>query len=377
MEFSAIAGGLLRIDLDALVANYHVLQRQVGGARVAGVIKADAYGLGAAPVAQALAEAGCDQFFVAQLKEAIALRQTLRGGAALYVLNGLQPGAEAAAVAADAIPVLNSLDQIERWAMRAAREGRRLRAALQVDSGMQRMGLSGAELERLLAEPSRLDGIDLGLVMSHLACADQPEAEANRAQAERFVALARHFPGVPRSLDNSGGAFHPRDHFDIVRAGIALYGGAPHEGRPNPMRRVVALDARILQVREVPAGTGIGYGLSSVSDRPRRIAAIGVGYADGWPRHLGNRGAAFIDGRRAPIAGRVSMDSITLDVTGVPEALLNPGALVELLGPHQTIDDVARDAGTIPYEILTQLGHRYARTYLPVRTDADRRSLTA
>lgn len=373
-DLELMAGAVLTIDLGAVVDNYRHIQQQVGPAEVAGVVKADAYGLGAVPVSQALAEAGCRRFFVAHLQEALSLRPALTPDATLYVLNGLQPGAEPIAAEAGVTPVLNSLDQIDRWRNAARDLGRPLPAALQFDTGMSRLGLPSEEAAELTASPERLTGIDLRLIMSHLACADDLQAPSNPAQAAAFDAFAAQYPDVPRSLDNSGGAFLPRGHRDVVRAGIALYGGAPQIGQPNPMRSVVTLDARIIQVRDVPAGTGVGYGLTSVADHPRRIATIAVGYADGWPRHLGGRGSAFIDGRRVPIAGRVSMDSITLDVTGIAPQHLRPGAPVELLGPHQTIDDVAADAGTISYEILTQLGGRYARRYQPAHEPAPARS---
>ena len=363
------AGAMLHIDLAALADNFRILARQAAPARVAGVVKANGYGLGADRVARALIDAGCRCFFVAHLSEARALMPALPPDIPLYVLNGLQPGAESECAAIGAIPVLNALDQIDRWAALAGTLGRSLPAALQVDSGMSRLGLPPEEVETLTTQRSRLTGIDLRLVMSHLACADDPDDPFNQRQLESFTALAGHFPGLPRALDNSGGVFLDRGHLDLVRTGIALYGGAP-QGKPNPMRPVVTLEARIVQVRAVPVGTGVGYGLTHRCDRPSRIATIPVGYADGWPRALSNKGAAYIGGIRVPIVGRVSMDSITLDVTDVPDALLHPGALVELLGPHQDIDDVATDAGTISYEILTQLGHRYARRYRPVRSDA-------
>ncbi|WP_022681192.1 alanine racemase [Sphingobium bisphenolivorans] len=362
MQNEHMAGAILRIDLDALATNYHVIQRQVAPARVAGVIKADAYGLGAVPVAKALLQAGCRHFFVAHLGEAAALRRALPAGTPVFVLNGLHPGAEQECAAIGATPVLNSLDQIARWAECARRLGQSLPAALQFDSGMSRLGLPLQEVETLVAERSRLSGIDLTLLMSHLACADDPDALFNAQQRMSFQTVSRHFPGVPRSLDNSGGSFLDRCHFDVVRAGIGLYGGAPQKVG-NPMRPVVSLEARIIQLRNVPAGAAVGYGLTHRCIRPTRIATIPVGYADGWPRHLSNKGSAFIAGQRVPIAGRVSMDSITLDVTDVPERLLYPDAAVELLGPHQSVDDVAADAGTISYEILTQLGRRYHRDY--------------
>ncbi|GGB38378.1 alanine racemase, catabolic [Sphingomonas metalli] len=362
MDEDVIAGAVLRIDLGALAANYRIIQRAVAPAAVAGVVKADGYGLGAAQVAEALIGAGCRHLFVALLTEAAALKPQLPPNIPLFVLNGLNPGAEPACAAIGAIPVLNSLDQIDRWAAEAQRRGRTLPAALQLDSGMSRLGLPPEEVEALAADSARLDGIETVLVMSHLACADDPAAAANARQRAAFLSLAERLPAARRSLDNSGGSLLPRGHLDLVRAGIALYGGAPQEGE-NPMRPVVSLTTRIVQTRTVPAGTGVGYGLSWVAPRESRIATVPVGYADGWPRHLGNIGAAFIGGIRVPIAGRVSMDSLTLDVTDVPDALLAPGSLVELLGPHQTIDMVARDAGTISYEILTRLGHRYARHY--------------
>lgn len=370
------AGAVLRIDLDALAENYRIIQRQATPAIVAGVVKADGYGLGAELVARTLMDAGCRHFFVAHLCEAVALRPVLPAEVALFVLNGLQPGAEAECATLGATPVLNSLDQIERWSRLARELGRPLPAALQVDSGMSRLGLPPEEVDMLGQQRDRLDGIDLKLIMSHLACADDPDALFNGWQLARFEALAKHFPRVPRSLDNSGGSFLKRGHFDMVRAGIALYGGAPRTG-PNPMRAVVSLEARITQIRTTPAGAGVGYGLTHRCERVSRIATIPLGYADGWPRRLSGAGSAFIGGMRVPLAGRVSMDSITLDVTDIPDRLLYPGAPVEMIGPNQTIDQVAADAGTISYEILTQLGRRYRRDILPAGQAEAKRSITA
>ena len=370
------AGALLSIDLNALVENYRLIARRVAPAEVAGVVKADAYGTGASAVAAALLEAGCRRFFVAQLEEAIALKPELPDSIQLFVLNGLQPGAERHCRDAGAIPVLNSLDQIRRWSQLAQASGRTLPAALQVDSGMARLGLSPDEVRALLADRSLLDGIELVLILSHLACADDPSSAFNDKQVAAFNDFTRHFPGVSRSLDNSGGSFLNHPHYEVVRAGIALYGGAPQDSA-NPMHPVVSLEARIAQLRTVGPGTGVGYGLSHLAEETSHIATIPVGYADGWPRHLSNRGSAFIGGIRVPIVGRVSMDSMTLDVTHVPDMLLYPGAPVELLGPHQSIDDVAADAGTISYEILTQLGHRYRREYRLAEPAEQKRSMTA
>lgn len=363
------AGAKLTIDRDALAANYRLLRRQVAPAQLAGVVKADGYGLGADGVAQTLLSQGCEHLFVALLREAVALLPKVRGRAQVYVLNGLLPGQEEVCAREGAIPVLNSLDQARRWAAEALRLDRRLPAILQVDTGMSRMGMEPWEVDGFLADPAMAAWIDLRFLISHLACADEPDHPANEEQAARFRAMAERFPDLPRALDNSGGAFLARGHFDLVRAGIALYGGAPRVGA-NPMRPVVSLETAIAQLRTVPAGAGVGYGMTFHTARTTRIAAIPVGYADGWPRALSNRGAAWIAGHRAPIIGRVSMDSITIDVTDVPDEHLYPGAPVELLGPHQTIDDVAADAGTISYEILTQLSRRYERAHVGMAATA-------
>lgn len=361
---SAIAGGRLRVDLQALVENYQTIAARVAPARLAAVVKADAYGLGAARVAPALFDAGCRDFFVAHFVEALELRPCLPDTATIRVLNGLMPDSEAACARTDIVPVLNSLDQARRWQAAARSVGRSLPAALQVDTGMSRLGLAPEDVTVLVADASFGAHVSLELVMSHLACADTLNHPANAAQLASFEALARHFPGVPRSLANSGGAFLPASfHHNLARTGVAVYGGAPNDASINPMRPVVSLGARVIQLRTVPAGSGVGYGHSFRTDGPTRIATIGVGYADGLPRSLGNRGAAWFNGQRLPIVGRVSMDSITLDVTVLADGELAPGDWVELIGPTQSLDMLARDAGTISYEILTSLGTRYHRSY--------------
>jgi alanine racemase len=343
----------LTIDLGAIVRNYRRIVALAPGSIVAAVVKADAYGLGAGPVTAALVAAGCEHFFVAHLSEVAAVRDATPAGAPIYVLNGLAAGAEAECASLGAIPVLNSLTQLAAW---------RGLAILQVDSGMQRLGLSPQEVERLVAAPDLLDGVALRYVMSHLACADEPDSPANAAQRDRFGDICAHLPPVPRSLANSGGAFLGADyHFDLLRPGIALYGGQP---APDVvMDPVVTLTADIIQTRAVPAGAGIGYGLTASATSDRVIATIGVGYADGWPRRLGGRGSVFVGDARVPIVGRVSMDSMLIDVSDIPKDARQAGSIVELLGTHQTIEDVACDAETISYEILTQLGARYERHY--------------
>jgi alanine racemase len=362
------AGGQLTINLSALRGNWRRLAGRLGpSVACAAVVKADAYGLGAEEVVAALAAEGCRDFFVAQLSEALPLRRLMPAGARLFILNGLMPGAEGACRAAGAIPVLNSVQQALRWRALAEDTGRPLPAALQIDSGMSRLGLSPAELDILLADGAFFRHVPLALVMSHLACADEPSHPANVAQRSAFEAMAARLPQAPRSLANSGGVFLPEGfHGDLARPGVALYGAAPIGGEANPMEPVVSLTARVVQVRDVAAGQGVGYGLTYARKTAGRIATVGVGYADGWPRALSNRGAAWFNGVRLPIAGRVSMDSFGLDVTSLADLglTLKLGDQVELIGPDQTLEEVARAADTIPYEILTRLGRRYARTYL-------------
>ena len=359
------ASGILTIDLGALRRNYQALSAMAGAAETAAVVKADAYGLGVDHVVPALFDAGCRSFFVAQLQEATAVKRALAGSdVRIFVLNGLQPGEEMACVARGAVPVLNSLEQADSWAAVARTLKTRLAAVLQVDTGMSRLGMSPDDLRALAASPDRLDGLDLLYVMSHLASAEDGSNASNAAQLAALRETAVFFPGVPACLANSGGIFLGRDyHGALARPGIALYGGAPVAGKPNAMQPVVRLDAAVIQTRTVPAGTRVGYGGSHVTGSERRLATIAVGYADGLPRALSNRGAAYFEGVRLPIAGIVSMDSITLDITDLPPATLKIGSLVELIGPHQTLERLAADAGTISYEILTGLGRRYRRIY--------------
>lgn len=359
----AAAGAFLTVDLSALRHNYRLLRGRVGTAAVGAVVKADGYGLGAAAIAGALMEEGCDSFFVAHLVEAEALRRSVGRGPAIHVLNGIPPGAEPDCLAAGAIPVLNSLEQISAWRAAAARAGRRLEAALQVDSGMARLGVPPADVERLAARPDALDGIAVVLVMSHLACADDPGNPANEMQRREFERLRALLPPAPASLANSSGIFLGRAyHFDLARAGAALFGINPEPAAPNPMRQVLRIDAKVIQTHDLPPGAGIGYGHTATSSEAMRTATIAMGYADGWPRRAA--AGAWRGDARLPFVGRVSMDSIILDVSSLPRGALKGGDLVELIGPHQTVDDVAAVAGTIGYEILTSLGSRFHRRYV-------------
>lgn len=364
-------GAHLTIDLGALRENYRRLRERLTGARCAAVVKADAYGLGAARVAPALAAAGAQDFFVALPCEGLRLREALTGtgeGIApaprIFILSGFEAGLGPDFRQAELIPVLNSLGQIAAWQAEAA-AGAPLPAALHLDTGMNRLGLPPAEAEALAAEPERLAGLEPVLVMSHLACAEEPDNPMNRAQLDLFQALRRGLPAAPASLANSSGVFlGPDFHFDLARPGVALYGVNPTPGSPNPMAQVVRLQARILQVREIDAPMSVGYGAAFRAAGPARIATVATGYADGYLRSLSDRGSAFVDGLAAPVVGRVSMDLITLDVTRMPAESVQPGALVDLIHPQDGLDRLAREAGTIGYELLTSLGQRYRRSYL-------------
>ena len=368
----ARAGAVLTVDLDAIAANYRLLSERAGGAQVAGVMKADAYGLGMDRVAPALVRAGCRVFFTAHVEEGIRLRCIVPADSTVYVLHGPPPGTAADFVKHRLIPVLNDPGQVREWSAACARAGRRLPAAVQVDSGMSRMGLSPADLAALGDPHAWLTSFEPVLVMSHLACADEPDQPMNAAQRARFDAIRAGLPPLPASLANSSAIFlGPAFHYDLARPGAALYGINPQPGAANPLRQAVSLDARIVQVRTIEAGTAVGYGARHVAAGTERIATIGIGYADGWLRALSGRSHAFVDGVQVPVAGTVSMDSITLDVTAIPEARLQPGMTVELLGPHQHVDAVAAEAGTIGYEVLTRLGSRFERRYLGSPDSAD------
>jgi len=365
------AGAILTIDLDAIAANWRLLSARIGGAPCAAVVKADAYGLGADKVASALETAGCRDFFVAHLEEGIALRGTLADGSRVFVLNGIPRGTESDFVAAGLIPVVNTLAELSAWRDYARATQRILPTALQIDSGMARLGLAPKDVSTINAEPSRLEGLSLRLVMSHLACADDPAHSANGSQRLQFNRLRAMLPPVPASLANSSGIFLGGPfHFDLVRPGAALYGINPKPSHPNPMQRVVHLAARVIQLREVPSGAGIGYGQAGLANRASRLATIALGYADGWPRNAAMK--AIFEGSSLPFLGRVSMDSIILDITDAP---LQPreGDLVDLICAEQTLDDVARAAGTIGYEILTRLGSRFHRRYIYRDTEMDQR----
>jgi alanine racemase len=358
-----MAAARLTIDLDALAHNFAVLRRQAGSAEVAPVVKADGYGLGAVPIARRLWTEGARQFFVARIDEGEALRKGLGPArpATIHVLDGCTPGAAARLAAARLVPVLNSLEQVDAFAALGKAAGP-LPATVHVDTGMNRLGLRVDEARALAAAPDRLDGLDVGLVMSHLACASEPDHPLNRRQAQAFAALRGLFPHARASLASSGGVFLGEDYlFDLVRPGISLYGGGPFEAPDPRLRAVATFEASILQVRELPSGESVGYGAAFTAKKPMRIAVLAAGYADGVLRSSALKGLAWLDGAPRRLLGRLSMDLIAIDVTGHEGAA--PGQMVELLGPNVLLDEAAAAAGTAAYECLVRLGARTERVY--------------
>jgi alanine racemase len=365
------AGATLVVDLDAITDNFGTIQSRCPGVLVGASVKADAYGLGLAPVARTLAQAGCTTFFVATPGEGHTLRDILPD-AGIVVLNGPTQGQTDIFHTAKLSPTLNSLEQIAAWQDSAANIDDAPRAWLHADTGMNRLGLSSEDVDILVSEPERLKGITVSTLISHLACADTPEHPMNGTQRDAFRSARRRIEActgpLQASLANSPGVFlGPDFHFDLVRPGAALYGLAPSLDRPNPMKQVVVIHAKILQVRNVDTPMTVGYGAAHYVDKPTRIATIAAGYADGYPRAAaGNTGVtmhAYIAGHAAPICGRVSMDLMTFDVSGIPEDLTRPGRTVELLGPHVSADELATASGTIGYEVLARLGSRLHRVY--------------
>lgn len=343
------ARSLLTVDLDALAANYATLRRAASGAEVAPVVKADGYGLGAFPVARRLMAEGASRFFVARVDEGVSLRAALGPVPTIHVLDGCPAGAEAALLDHALTPVLNTIEQVECWDTRGE-------AALMIDSGLNRLGVTPDEAKRLAGRP-------FSLVMSHLACADTPDSAMNRRQLEQFLTSAAHFPDARRSIAASDGLFiAPAFALDVVRTGICLYGGGP-EGRPDPrIRPVATFEAPILQVRTLQPGDSVGYGAAWTATRATQAAVVAAGYADGILRASYPGAYASLAGKRCAMLGRVSMDLTVFDVTDIPEAA--PGAMVEFVGPNVPVDTAAAFAGTIAYELLTRLGARSERRYI-------------
>ena len=376
----AVATGVLTVDLDAICANWRKLEKTAVPAECAAVIKADAYGCGLDPVARALALAGCKTFFVATLDEARTARAALPS-AALYVLGGFVQNTGEAYAKIDAKPVMGDLNELAEWDVFCRRSGWAGGAAIHIDTGMNRLGLTRVEAQGLIP---RINAGDHGitLVMSHLACAESLNHPLNSRQLASFREIAGVFSGVPASLSNSSGIFLGAPfQFDLVRPGAGLYGVNPTPEADNPMQPVVELKARVMQIRDIERGESVGYGGTWTARRPTRLAIVSAGYADGYLRagssNDGTRGAdVMVAGKRCPIAGRISMDLMAVDVTDIEKNAVRRGHMVTLIGDGITVDELAHHFGTIGYEVLTSLGPRYARVYKGGTTSIEPASAT-
>lgn len=338
----------LRVNRDALAANYRLYRTAVAG-DCGAAVKANAYGLGVEETAPVFERLGCGHFFVATATEGLALRKVLQGGV-IYVLDGVQPETAGPLAGAGLTPVVNHEQQLAAWTPFRDRE-----VAVHVDTGMNRLGFPVG------VRGSAFDGFRVSLLMTHLACADDPAHPLNEIQLQRFAGVAERFPGAATSIGNSAGSLlDQRYHGDLARPGIGLYGGNPWLNEPNPVQPVATLEATVVQIREVAAGESVGYGATWTSGKSRRLGVLGIGYADGLPRSLSNCGEAMVRGKRCPIVGRVSMDLTVIDVTGVRAIA---GDWVELFGAELPIDEVARQADTFAYELLTGISPRVQRVY--------------
>ncbi|ODT72237.1 MAG: alanine racemase [Pelagibacterium sp. SCN 63-23] len=368
MTLTSGLGGQLSIDLGALARNWRALDKVSAGALTAAVVKADAYGTGIEMASKALHAAGARFFFAATPDEAMAVRSAVPD-AHIFVLYGLYPGAANLYIRQNLMPVLSSMSMLEEWLAKCVERNEAYPAAFHFDTGINRLGFRLSEAGAVRERIEKL-GYAPQMVMSHLACADQPNHEKNRTQLALFGSVMAQFPGIPASLANSAGLMTGRDyHFQMVRPGIALYGGRAVNGRRNPMSPVVTLHVPILQVTEGRTGETVGYGASYTLNRNSRLAILGYGYADGYFRSMSGTntrpgGKAFIRGKLCPVVGRISMDLTVVDITELGADLPSPGEGAEVLGPHISIDDQGDAGNTIGYEVLTSLKGRYSRNYV-------------
>lgn len=356
----------LTISLPAIVANWQWLRSKFTGEECAAVVKADAYGLGAIEVATALEKAGCHTFFVATLEEAIELRAALPD-IRILVFHGVLKGEEFAFASHKLIPVLNSIEQLERWKPVAAEHVHAV-SALHIDTAMARLGLQVNEFASLIArDRTILEACRIGLLISHFACSPEKDNPLNARQLARFNAARMHAPGIPASLCNSGGIYLPQEyHFNLARPGCSLYGIAPQSDVANPMQHVATWNAPIIMTRVLEEDQTIGYGATVSAVKGTRIATVMSGYADGYLRALSNKAIGYLGDHPVKLLGRVTMDMLCFDVTNVPESALTESAAITLLGDKDGIrvDDVAQSAETIGYEVLTRIGPRVKRSYI-------------
>ena len=372
---SGLAGGRLTIDMSALGDNYRLMQTRSGPAKAAAVVKADAYGIGVDLAVRTLSAAGCDTYFVAQADEGITVRK-LAPNARIFVIYGAPKGSEEALIEHRLVPLLCSPEQIERWGKLIRAKGTPLPYGIHVDTGMNRTGLTMDEARLIGIHADVLKASGLCHVMTHPACADDPDHPMNREQRASFQQVREIFSGVEAAYANSAAILTTgASGGDITRPGIALYGGEAVNGNANPMHPVVTAETRIIQIRHAKAGETVSYGATETLSHDSKIAVCATGYADGVHRASGNgvalrksglaKAAGFLCGHRVPVLGRVTMDFTMFDVTEVPDSVLDTAEWIELFGKNIALDDAARAAGTIGYELLTSLGRRYCKEIVP------------
>ncbi len=355
--------GVLDIDTRAMARNYRALQATLSHSTCAAVLKADAYGFGMREVAPVLLQEGCQHFFVAHLEEGLALRSCLKD-ASIYVLSGLLPGTEGLVVDKALIPVLNDFGMVERWALEAYTQGRKLPCVLHIDTGMRRNGFDREDVRKLFDSLDILDSLEVTCVMSHLVSSHTPEDPLNGQQRALFESFRRHFPNTKASLADTGGIYlDPAFHYDLARAGKGLFGLYTPPAHTPPLLPCLKMLARILQVRTAQKGESVGYGATHVLGRDSKLATLGVGFADGYDRRLSNNTHVDIQGFQAPVVGRISMDYTVVDVTDISDSACFEGGWAELVNDTLTLDALAQVCDTISRELSTRLGSRLHRLY--------------
>ncbi|AIL64787.1 Alanine racemase, catabolic [Rickettsiales bacterium Ac37b] len=361
---TSYADAILNVDLNSIVYNYLFLKKKLNTVECGAVVKANAYGIGANHVASTLAKYGCKHFFVANLEEAISLRAILTKQYNIYVLHGVFPNQEQEFIHYNLTPILNDIYQIKIWNCFASTKKIQLPAILYIDTGLSRLGLTTYDALDLFYNQTLVANLNILYLMSHLSAADNPTHPLNAEQLKKMSIIQKYMPNTHITFVNSSGIFLGTNyHFHLARPGMALYGLNPTPQSKNPMHNVIYLSSKIIQVRNNIKQSPVGYGGSYYAERNSVIATVAIGYADGYFRSLSNNSICYINGYKAPVIGRVSMDLITLDVTNVPAHFIYPGQSVEIIGDNITVDQLAKYANTLGYEILTNLGHRFKLVY--------------
>ncbi len=365
MNNCSSSNNVLTINLGALADNYRLFeQHTAGNSSIAGIVKANAYGLGLKKVSQKLTNLDCSQFFVATLDEALELR-AYDNKTPIAVLGGLAQNIETNYLTHNITPVLNTQNDIKKWQELALKQHTKLKTILHFDTAMNRLGLSVDDAYTLINDKTLFNALNIQIVMSHFACADEKDHPLTQQQADLFAKITAHFPDSQKSLANSSGLFRDNSyHFDLVRPGYALYGGNPTPETQNPMQPVVSLNTPILQTRNCKKGESIGYGATHIFNKDTRTATVAIGYADGFLRSNSSKAILYYNNQPCPVLGRVSMDLVTIDISQIQGQQPQQDDPIEVLGPNQSIDNLAKNADTIGYEILTSLGHRYKREYI-------------